>query len=71
MTTYLIFGIIGLIIISYAIWLKNEKRQDELFVLGGIFLLIYSVSIHDLVFIVLQVVFIASALIEIAKKRKK
>ena len=59
-----IFGILGLLIITYAVWLKNEKRQDLLFIFGGLSLLIYSIWIQDIIFIVLQIVFIVSALIE-------
>ena len=66
----IIFGIIGLIIISVAIWLK-EKKQDVLFVVGGIFLLIYSLSIGNNIFSILQVVFIISATIELIKKRRR
>lgn len=62
-----IFGVIGLIVISISIWLKNEKRQDVLFIIGGIFLLVYSISIENLIFSALQIVFIISALAEIVK----
>lgn len=64
------FGIIGLLIISFAIWLKNERKQDILFILGGISLLIYSITINNLIFIILQIVFITSASIELFKMRK-
>jgi len=60
-------GILGLLIISYAIWLKSERKQDKLFVLGGTLLLIYSINIGDYIFIVLQIVFILSALLELRK----
>ncbi|MFA6364796.1 MAG: YgjV family protein [Candidatus Paceibacterota bacterium] len=68
---FIIFGIIGLLIISTAIWLKNEKRQDLLFIIGGISLLIYSVSIGDIIFILLQIIFIISAFVEIVRLPKK
>ncbi len=67
---FIIFGIIGLIIISVAVWIKSEKRQDLLFIIGGVSLLIYSVSIKDIIFSTLQVVFIISALIEMLKLKK-
>lgn len=67
---FIIFGILGLLIISFSIWLKNEKRQDMWFVLGGACLLVYSISIHDTIFIILQIVFIASAAAELLKLRK-
>lgn len=66
-----ILGIIGLIIISIAIWIKNEKRQDNLFIIGGLFLLAYSVSIKNVIFSVLQFVFIVSAIFELIKLNKK
>lgn len=65
-----IFGIIGLIVISFAIWVRKEKKQDTLFVLGGAALLVYSWSLGNVIFIVLQIVFILSALIELAGFRK-
>lgn len=65
----IIFGIIGLLLISFSIWLKNERRQDILFVVGGASLLVYSISIGDVIFTILQTVFIVSALIELAKLR--
>ncbi|MDE1970072.1 MAG: hypothetical protein KGI50_00625 [Patescibacteria group bacterium] len=68
---HIIFGILGLLIISVAIWLKNEKRQDVLFMIGGVFLLVYSINIRDSIFIILQIVFIASATIELLQLRGK
>ena len=67
---FIIFGIIGLLIISFSIWLRNENKQDVLFIIGGISLLIYSISIGDIIFIILQVVFIISALVEILRLSK-
>jgi hypothetical protein len=65
------FGIIGLVLISIAVWIKKEKKQDLLFLLGGAFLLVHSLSIHDKIFIILQVVFMASALVELVKIKKR
>ncbi len=66
----IIFGILGLILISIAVWQK-EKRQDVLFILGGLALLVYSYSLHNAIFIILQVVFILSALLELLKLKKR
>lgn len=66
----IIFGIIGLLLISYALWVKNEKYQNIVFIIGGACLLAYSIFIDDVIFIVLQVIFIASAFFEIIKKKK-
>lgn len=62
-----ISGIIGLMSISTAIWIKKENRQDLLFIIGGCFLLIYSIGIGNIIFSILQVIFIISASIEIFK----
>lgn len=67
----LFFGIIGLLMGSWAIWLRNERRQDIWFIIGGVCLLIYSISIGSAIFIILQIVFIISAAIEILKLKKK
>ena len=66
----IIFGIIGLLLISYGLWMKNEKRQDLIFILGGISLLVYSIYINDVIFIVLQIIFTISALIELIRLKK-
>jgi len=67
----IIFGIVGLLLAAYGLWIKDEKTQDIVYIIGGIFLLIYSVHIKDIVFVVLQIVFILSALIEYIKIRKQ
>ena len=61
------FGIVGLILISWGLWVKNEIKQDLIFIVGGICLLVYSSYIENIIFIVLQAVFILSALIELIK----
>lgn len=66
----MIFGIIGLLIAASAIWVKNERRQDLFFLAGSICFLIYSISIKDKIFIILQVIFIISVSAEMLKLRK-
>lgn len=63
-------GVIGLVIISAAIWMKNEKNQDILFIIGGVSLLLYSISIENIIFSILQFVFILSALVELVRLKK-
>jgi len=65
----IIFGIIGVLFGAVALWLTNEVRQNTLFILAGIALLIYSIHIEDPVFIVLQIIFMGSAALELLKKR--
>ncbi len=64
---FTVFGIVGLIVISRAIWFRDERTQDKWFVIGGILLLVYSASRHDVIFTILQIVFIVSALLELKK----
>jgi lipid-A-disaccharide synthase-like uncharacterized protein len=66
-----IFGIIGLLIITAGIFSKNETAQDKVFAIGGIFLLLYSIHLHDPIFITLQAVFILASLYEIYKLHSK
>lgn len=58
-------GAIGLLLITWGIFIKKEIRQDWIFALGGIFLLAYSVYLREIIFITLQVVFILASLFEI------
>jgi len=66
-----LFGTIGLILITTAIFAKKEKKQDWLFVWGGLGLLMYSISLKDPIFIPLQVIFIGASLYEIYTLRNK
>jgi len=76
MIMYKLTGIIGLILIILGniFTLKKELRKKysySLFLIGGIGLLIYSISINDLIFIILQSVFIIISLVEIILVNKK
>lgn len=66
-----ILGVIGLLLITYGIFVKKRIIQDEVFALGGIFLLVYSASLRDWVFITLQIVFTVSSLYEVYKLKKE
>jgi lipid-A-disaccharide synthase-like uncharacterized protein len=68
---YKIFGIVGLLIITTGIFSKKETAQDKVFATGGIFLLLYSIHLHDPIFITLQAVFILASLYEIYKLYSK
>ncbi|MCD4760124.1 hypothetical protein K8R33_04525 [archaeon] len=71
----LILGGIGLILIILGVIVKRRgfketrRNQDLYYIFGGIFLLIYSISIKNYIFIVLQLLFILAALWDY-KKRK-
>ena len=62
MDTSKIIGAAGLMLISVGVLIKNRKYQNILYIIGGLLLEIYSISIHDIIFIILQIVFIISAI---------
>lgn len=65
-------GALGLFCISAGVLQsENVQRQDELFIVGGVGLLVYSVSLHDPIFIPLQIVFIFSSAYNLYKKSRK
>ncbi len=66
----IIFGIIGLIFIIVAIFIEDNHRQAKLELVGGAALLVYSIFIHNIIFIILQAVYILAAGYEILKKSK-
>ena len=65
---YKIIGALGLVLISYGI-LQKRKPQDKLFIGGGVLLEIYSISIGDPIFIILQLVFVISAIWDLYKAK--
>lgn len=67
---YNIFGILGalgLIFIITGIVLRKRNIQDEMYIIGGILLEIYSIYIGDIIFIVLQFVFTLAAVYDLAR----
>lgn len=60
-------GAIGLLLITWGIFIKKEIKQDWIFALGGMCLLAYSISLRDPIFITLQVVFTLASLFEVYK----
>lgn len=63
-----LFGIAGLLAITSGILLKDRKKQNYLFIAGGVLLEIYSIHQRDIIFIVLQVVFVLAAIYNVAKR---
>jgi len=73
--SFKIIGILGLVLISIGVITKKRKNQDIYYILGGIFLLTYSISIKDFIFIILQSIFTIAASYDLLKtkstKKKK
>jgi|GEM_PF-2286566 lipid-A-disaccharide synthase-like uncharacterized protein len=65
------FGIAGLITLTYAVWIKNSRRRGVWAAIGGVLMLVYSISLHDPIFITLQAVFIVSSLVEVLRSPAK
>ena len=66
-----IIGIIGLILICLAMIVKTRTLRNVLAGAGGLGLLIYSIYLNDLIFIVLQAVYIVVVTIDFIKERRK
>ncbi len=71
MDLFKLIGAAGLVLISIGLLLKNRKAQDILYISGGIFLELYSLYLGDPIFIVLEIVFIASAAYDLVKQNTK
>ncbi len=65
-----VIGALGIILISIGILVRKRKKGDIFYILGGICLEIYSIYINDLVFIILEAIFIISAIYDFNRKRK-
>lgn len=45
-----VVAVLGAILITYAIFLEKEKRQDAIFLVGALCLLVYALWIGNLIF---------------------
>ena len=70
MNIYKIIGIIGLVLICTAMIVKNRKTHDKLSFFGGIGLLAYSIYLQDIIFIILQSVYIIVVSWDFIKEKK-
>jgi len=68
---FYVIAIIGLLSIILGTFMIHKKRKYTypLFIIGGICLEIYSIYIKDLIFIILQAVFILSSIYGLIKKK--
>jgi len=71
MDIFKLIGAIGILLICIGILAKKRALQDYLYILGGLCLELYSVHIQDIIFIVLQFIFVASATYDIVMIRVK
>jgi len=65
-----IIGALGIILISIGKKKKKRKNQEIYYILGGFSLLIYSINLKDLIFIILQIIFIITSTYDLIKIKK-
>lgn len=64
-------GALGLFCVTVGVFYNNNVRaQDVAFIIGGAGLLVYSASLHDPIFVPLQIIFILAACINLCKRAK-
>ena len=66
-----VLGAIGMLLLVYGIINKSSLKRNELFTIGGLFLLAYSVYLRDPIFIPLQIIFSTASIYEIYCIRNK
>jgi hypothetical protein len=69
-STYKLFGIAGLILICIAMIVRKRKVRDNLSFFGGVGLLIYSIYLKDVIFIILQSVYIVVVSVDYFRQKK-
>lgn len=62
-----VIGALGLVLISIGIIIKKRKAQDIFYIIGAICLETYSIYIGNIIFIVLQIIFILAAVFDLIK----
>ena len=67
MSMFKIIGAVGLLLITVGVVTKGREEQDWLYIVGGVCLEIYSIYIGDYIFMVLQIVFILSAVYDVVR----
>jgi len=60
-------GALGLIFITAGVLSKNRRRQDILYIIGGLALLTYSIRIREPIFMALQSIFTIAAAYDLYK----
>lgn len=69
MNPFKIIGIVGMVFIVIGILLRKRVREDVFYIIGGALLLAYSIHIKDAIFIILQIVFIITAVYDFVRLR--
>ncbi len=64
-------GVLGVILISVGIMKREEIKEDFYFILGSLCLEAYSLYIRDVLFVILELIVLFSALYEFIKLKKR
>ncbi len=64
-------GIIGLVFICVAMIVRKRTLRDVLSFFGGIGLLVYSINLKDVIFIILQSVYIVVVTVDFIKEKRR
>ncbi len=70
MNTFKLIGIVGLVLICLGMIVKNRKNRDVLSFFGGVGLLIYSIYLRDVIFTILQTIYILVVFFDFIKQNK-
>jgi len=65
-----LIGALGIILISMGIITKKRKLQNFFYIAGGLSLEVYSIYLQDIIFIILQIIFILAAVYDLIKISK-
>ncbi len=64
-----IIGALGLILVSTGLLVSSRRKRNILSFFGGVCLLVYSFFLNDIVFILLQSVYILFTVIDYARSK--
>ena len=62
--------ILGLVFVIIGLLQRKEFKEDVFFLIGGIFLIIYSIYLKNVIFILLQAAFILATIWELIKSKR-
>ncbi|MBI2548102.1 YgjV family protein [Candidatus Woesearchaeota archaeon] len=65
-----IIGALGIVFITLGILTKQRKMQDLYYIFGGVCLEVYSLLIGDIIFIILQIIFLCAVVYDIIRIKR-
>lgn len=68
---YKLIGIVGLVLICLGMIVKDRRNRDIFSFFGGFGLLIYSISLRDLIFTILEAIYVIVVSFDFIKQKNK